>query len=74
MKDNVEEGEEQGESELAYLKMPNCKYYSLSLGLYTVCILGAIFIKDLAIVFDFVGAFGLSLTAFTLPGVIYLIL
>lgn len=54
--------------------MPGWKYYSLTLGLYALCILGAIFVKDLAIVFDFVGAFGLSLTAFTLPGTTYLLL
>ena len=59
---------------MAYLKMPNVKYYSLTLSLYVVCILGAIFVKDLAIVFDFVGAFGSSLLTFTLPGTIYLLL
>ena len=42
--DKVEEGEEEGESELAYLKMPNWKYYTLTVVLYTGCILGAIFI------------------------------
>ena len=74
VKDQVEDGEEEGENELAYLKMPNFKYYSITLALYTACVLGAIFVQDLAIVFDFVGAFGLSLTAFTLPGTMYLIL
>ena len=52
--------------------MPAWKYYALTVILYTVCILGAIFVEDIAIVFDFAGAFGLSLTAFTLPGIIYL--
>ena len=52
--------------------MPGWKYYSLTVILYTVCILGAIFVEDIAIVFDFAGAFGLSLTAFTLPGIMYL--
>ena len=74
MKDTVDEGDEEGESELAYLKMPGCKYYTLTLALYTLCIVGAVFVKDLAIVFDFVGAFGLSLTSFTLPGAMYLLL
>ena len=52
--------------------MSNTKYYSLSLALYIVCILGAIFVEDVAIVFDFVGAFALSITSFGLPGLIYL--
>lgn len=59
-------------NELPYLKMKSTKYYSLTLALYFVCIIGAIFIQDIAIVFNFVGAFGLSLTSFALPGVIYL--
>ena len=60
------------EFELPYLLMSNVKYYSLTLLLYIVCILGAILIQDIAIVFNFVGAFGLSLTSFALPGLIYL--
>jgi len=59
---------------MAYLKMPGWKYYTLTLLLYAVCVIGAIFVKDLAIVFDFVGAFGLSLTAFSLPAIMYLLL
>ena len=54
--------------------MPGCKYYTLTLLLYAACVSGAIFVKDLAIVFDFVGAFGLSLTSFTLPGSMYLLM
>lgn len=70
----MEEGEEEGESTLAYLKMPGILYYSLTMLLYVICVLGAIFVEDIAIVFDFVGAFGLSSTSFTLPGVLYLLL
>ena len=72
MRDQVAEGEEEGESELAYLKMPGVKYYTLTLVLYAGCILGAIFVDNIATVFEFVGAFGLSLSSFTLPGVMYL--
>jgi amino acid permease len=44
VRDQVTDGEEEGESELAYLKMPSIKYYSLTLFLYTGCILGSIFV------------------------------
>ena len=40
--------------------MSDRKYYSLTILLYLVCILGAILIQDIAVVFDFVGAFGLA--------------
>ena len=62
------------EAELAYLKMAPWKYYTLTLSLYIGCILASIFIDDIAAVFEFVGAFGLSLTSFTLPGVMYLLM
>lgn len=54
--------------------MPSIQYYALTMLLYIICVLGAIFVEDIAIVFDFVGAFGLSSTSFTLPGVLYLLL
>jgi len=59
---------------MAYLKMAAWKYYTLTLSLYTCIILASIFIDDIAAVFDFVGAFGLSLTSFTLPGVMYILM
>ena len=74
MKDQVADGEEQGENELAYLKMPGWKYYTLTLLLYLGCILGAIFITNIAVVFEFVGAFGLSIMSFTIPGLMYLLI
>lgn len=42
--------------------------------LYTGCILGAVFVDDIAVVFEFVGSFGMSLTSFTLPAVMYLMM
>ena len=63
-----------GAAEMAYLKMPAWKYYTLTLSLYIGCILGSIYIDDIAAVFEFVGAFGLSLTSFTLPGIMYLLM
>ena len=41
--------------------------------LYVSCILASIFIGDIAVVFEFVGAFGMSTTSFTLPGLMYLL-
>ena len=59
---------------MAYLKMPGWKYYSLTLILYIGCVLGAIFIRNIGTVFEFVGAFGLSITSFTMPGLMYLLI
>ena len=54
--------------------MANWKYYSLTMILYVSCVLGAVFIDDIAVVFEFVGAFGLSIASFTMPGLMYLII
>ena len=59
---------------MAYLKMPSWKYYGLTMLLYIGCINGAIFVDNIATVFEFVGAFGLSLMSFTLPGAMYLMI
>ena len=59
---------------MAYLKMASWKYYSLTLFLYAGCILGAIFVEDIGVIFEFVGAFGLTITSFMLPSVMYLII
>ena len=72
MRDQVEDGEEEGESELAYLKMPDVKYYSITLVLYVGCVTAAVFFTDIGTIFEYVGAFGLSITSFLLPGAIYL--
>ena len=53
--------------------MPDMKYFTLTMILYIGCVLGSIFVDNIATVFEFVGAFGLSLTSFTLPGVMYLL-
>ena len=74
VQDQVEDGEEEGESTLAYLKMPAMKYYCLTLILYAICILGAIFVEDIAIIFDFIGGFGFTFAAFTFPALFYLFL
>jgi len=53
--------------------MPNMRYYGISVALYVSCVLASVFVSDLGAVFEFVGAFGLSMTSFTLPGLMYLL-
>ena len=69
MKEKENEDAEQG-----YLKMPAWKYYTLTIFIYVVCVIPSIFFDDLSVVFDLVGAFGLSITSFMLPGVMYLLI
>jgi len=64
VRDEVAEGEEEGENELAYLKMPDWKYYSLTLFIYASLIVGSCVISDIGTVFEFVGAFGISFMSF----------
>ena len=59
---------------MAYLKMASWKYYTLTLVLYGSCIVGSIFIDDIGVLFEFVGAFGLTIMSFTLPSVMYLVM
>ena len=54
--------------------MPSWKYYSLTIALYIVCVAGAIAFDDVGTIFEFVGAFGLSLNSFLMPGLMYLIM
>ena len=53
--------------------MPSWMYYSLTLLLYSGCVLGGIFIKDIGRVFEFVGGFGSSLNTLMMPGLSYLL-
>ena len=54
--------------------MANWKYYTFTIILYVVCIFGAIFVKNVSIIFNFVGAFGLSITSFAFPGFLYIMI
>ena len=56
------------------MKMANWKYYTLSVVLYLACVVCSIFVNNLGVVFDLVGAFGLALTGFFMPGYCYLLL
>ena len=60
--------------ELPYLNMENCVYYPVTMGLYTLTVVLALFIDDLGVVFDIIGAFGFGVTAFALPCIFYWIL
>ena len=59
---------------LAYKDMNNFSYYTACLSFYTVVLLGAIFIEDVAQIFDFVSAISVSAIAFFIPGGFYLMI
>ena len=60
--------------ELPYMNMENCIYYPVTMGLYAVCVVLALFLNDLGVVFDIVGSFGFGVTAFALPCIFYWVL
>jgi hypothetical protein len=68
----TDDGEDEGESALAYQKMNACQYLLLTMLLYGVIVTMAIFVDDLSTIFDLIGAFGFSFTSFILPAVFYL--
>ena len=59
-------------TEQAYLKMPNWQYYLLTILLYVMCVLGSIYVTNVATIFDILGAF--TITDWMLPGLCYLLL
>ena len=56
---------------MAYKDMNPVMYVSASLGFYFIIIMGAIFIKDVAIIFDFAGAVAVSAIGFFFPATFY---
>lgn len=52
--------------------MKNLYYYSATLIFYAVIIIGAISIKDITTIFDFVSAISISAIAFFIPSIFYL--
>ena len=52
--------------------MNSCQYYGVTIVLYAIIVVMAIFVSDLSTIFDLIGAFGFSMTAFLLPAVVYL--
>jgi hypothetical protein len=59
---------------LAYKDMSNLSYYTACLIFYGVVLFGAIFIEDVAQIFDFVSAISVSAIAFFIPGGFYLMI
>ena len=57
---------------LAYKDMKLSYYLLGTLGFYAVIIAGAIIIKNVTTIFDFVAAFAITATAFIFPGLFYL--
>ena len=56
---------------MAYKDMNTALYVIATLAFYTVIVIGAIAIKDIAIVFDFAGAVAVSAIAFFFPAYLY---
>ena len=59
---------------MAYQSMNQCQYLTITLLLYIVIVVLALVIDDLSTIFDLIGAFGFSFSAFILPALIYLIM
>ena len=74
IRDRVEEGEEEGESDHAYLKMNYVQYCVLTLVLYMGSVVGAVVSKDIGVIFEYIGAFGFSCFSFVFPGIFYILL
>ena len=56
---------------MAYKDMNNFYYVTATLIFYAIIVIGAILIKDIAIVFDFAGAIAVSAIAFFFPATFY---
>jgi hypothetical protein len=58
---------------MAYKDMNLATYVTVSLSLYTIELVGAIFINDITTVFDFASAIAVSFISFWFPSIYYLI-
>lgn len=64
--------EELPEQEPAYLSMNKILYTCLTVALYSLTILGAVLVPDVAIIFDYMAALSISGMQFILPGAAYI--
>ena len=56
----------------AYQKMNPYIYYTITIVLYLLVIVGAAFVKDLASLFDYLAALSISGIQFFVPGLCYI--
>ena len=64
--------EELMENKLAYKDMSNLYYYLATIFLFGLTLLGSCLIKDVEIIFGFVGCIAVTLLSFIIPSVFYL--
>ena len=57
---------------MAYKEMNNFYYTFTTMVLYIGQLLGAIFVDDIGLIFEFISAIAISCLAFIFPGVFYL--
>ena len=60
------------EEEMNYKNMPDLNYFLTTLVFYIIIILGACFIDNVDIIFDFMGSLGYSFLGFIFPAMAYL--
>lgn len=62
-----------GRAPMAYKEMPYNIYFITTTTLYVLEMIGAIFVLDIGLIFEFISAIAMSTLCFILPGVFFLI-
>ena len=59
---------------LAYKEMKSVYYYGCTIGMYALCLVGALTIPNITLIFDLVSGIAISCIAFFVPATLYLML